>query len=47
MLTMLAALPRDLGCLGGGVIYIDTEGAFSSERYAGYHEGKKLLTLQH
>ena len=35
MCTMLAAqavLPRELGGLGGSVIYIDTEGAFSAER---------------
>lgn len=34
MLAMLTALPKDLGGLGAGAIYIDTEGAFSSERYA-------------
>lgn len=33
MLAMVAALPKDLGGLGAGAIYIDTEGAFSSERW--------------
>ena len=36
MLAMLTALPEALGGLEAGAIYIDTEGAFSSERYAAY-----------
>eukprot|EP00118_Oscarella_pearsei_P016478 m.157852 g.157852 ORF g.157852 m.157852 type:complete len:383 (+) comp38715_c1_seq14:94-1242(+) len=32
MLAMIAALPRHLGGLDGGVVYIDTEAAFSAER---------------
>eukprot|EP00118_Oscarella_pearsei_P016480 m.157873 g.157873 ORF g.157873 m.157873 type:complete len:169 (+) comp38715_c1_seq24:94-600(+) len=34
MLAMIAALPRHLGGLDGGVVYIDTEAAFSAERCA-------------
>lgn len=32
MLAMLTALPKALGGLEAGAIFIDTEGAFSSER---------------
>ncbi|XP_072031668.1 DNA repair protein RAD51 homolog 2-like [Amphiura filiformis] len=32
MLSVLATLPRELGGLNGGVVYIDTESAFSAER---------------
>ena len=32
MLSVLATLPRDRGGLDAGVIYIDTEAAFSATR---------------
>ncbi|XP_018590691.1 DNA repair protein RAD51 homolog 2 isoform X1 [Scleropages formosus] len=32
MLSVLATLPRSMGGLDGGVVYIDTESAFSAER---------------
>ena len=32
MLSTLASLPPELGGLGGSVLYIDTESAFSAER---------------
>ena len=32
MLSVLATLPRGLGGLDAGVVYIDTESAFSAER---------------
>ena len=33
MMSMIAVLPSDKGGLGGSVIFIDTESAFSAERY--------------
>ena len=32
MLSVIATLPEKAGGLGGGVLYIDTESAFSAER---------------
>ena len=35
MLTIMATLPQNMGGLNGNVIYIDTEAAFSAQRF--YH----------
>ena len=32
MMSLLSTLPNEMGGLDGGVIYIDTESAFSAER---------------
>ncbi|KAM8781576.1 DNA repair protein RAD51 homolog 2 isoform 2-T5 [Rhynchonycteris naso] len=43
MMSVLATLPTDMGGLEGAVVYIDTESAFSAERYFNTEE-KLLLT---
>ncbi|XP_073923821.1 DNA repair protein RAD51 homolog 2 isoform X4 [Castor canadensis] len=50
MMSVLATLPTDMGGLGGAVVYIDTESAFSAERINSLEEeiiskGVKLVII--
>ena len=45
MLAMLASLPLKCGGINSNVIYVDTEGAFSAQRYMGRDPSPNMVML--